>query len=201
LEAHGRGQRQLKGGDDFRSDWDAFMADIKRYISVVALSMMICFAGCFSTVNAQSLGADRSLGGYGARMGSAGGSGMSGPVIPYAGRFGGFMPYRMGGSGSLTFESRAGSIGESTRTPLTISPMRGGMSSLTGEMGRQSRYAQTFSLEGAMRQDGAINGSGGFGGPMSGAAGTGVMPPNFGYPFYQPPSLVAPALSGLGMSM
>jgi hypothetical protein len=28
-----------------------------------------------------------------------------------------------------------------------------------------------------------------------------VMPPNFGYPFYQPPSLLAPAGSAAGMSM
>jgi hypothetical protein len=35
---------------------------------------------------------------------------------------------------------------------------------------------------------------------MPGAGGMSVMPPNFGYPFYQPPSLLTPSSSG-GISM
>ena len=33
---------------------------------------------------------------------------------------------------------------------------------------------------------------------MPDASDTGVMPPNFGYPFYQPPSLLSPSSSGRG---
>jgi hypothetical protein len=36
---------------------------------------------------------------------------------------------------------------------------------------------------------------------MPGAGRPSVMPPSFGYPFYQPPSLVVPSSSGAGMSM
>jgi hypothetical protein len=37
--------------------------------------------------------------------------------------------------------------------------------------------------------------------PMSGDNSTSVMPPNFGYPFYQPPSLISPVSRNSGMSM
>jgi hypothetical protein len=43
----------------------------------------------------------------------------------------------------------------------------------------------------------------GLGGAMNRAMDTpseGVMPPNFGYPFYQPPSLFGPSTSFMGMS-
>jgi hypothetical protein len=36
---------------------------------------------------------------------------------------------------------------------------------------------------------------------MSGPGGMNVMPPSIGYPFRQPPSLVAPSTPGMGMSM
>jgi hypothetical protein len=36
---------------------------------------------------------------------------------------------------------------------------------------------------------------------MSGAGRSGVMPPSIGYPFRQPPSLLAPSTPGMGMSM
>jgi hypothetical protein len=36
---------------------------------------------------------------------------------------------------------------------------------------------------------------------MSGSRGMGVMPPSFGYPFRQPPSLLSPSAAGAGMSM
>jgi hypothetical protein len=35
----------------------------------------------------------------------------------------------------------------------------------------------------------------------AGLGGMGVMPPSFGYPFRQPPSLVPAATPGAGMSM
>jgi hypothetical protein len=37
--------------------------------------------------------------------------------------------------------------------------------------------------------------------PMGGGNNTSVMPPNFGYPFYQPPSLFSPVSPNSGMSM
>jgi hypothetical protein len=36
---------------------------------------------------------------------------------------------------------------------------------------------------------------------MPGADGMSIMPPNFGYPFYQPQSLLTPSASSGGMSM
>ena len=86
---------------------------------------------------AQGPGPSGSLGGYGGSMSDTGsGMGMGGPVIPYAGRFGGFMPYRMGGGGSLSFQSRGTSAMGSARTSFSLSPMSGGMSSMSGGMGQ-----------------------------------------------------------------
>ena len=46
--------------------------------------------------------------------------GSSSPMIPYAGSFGGFMPYRMAGGSSspVSFSSRGSAVLESTRTPF-----------------------------------------------------------------------------------
>ncbi len=144
-------------------------------------------------------GEGRSLGGYGGVMTEAGsGTGMSGPAIPYAGKFGGFMPYRMGGSGSLSFQSRGTSPMGSGRTTFSLSPPSGGMSSMSGGTSKglaaPSRISSSFGPPGA-------TGSGGDMQPMSGSRGTGVMPPSFGYPFRQPPSLLTPSSAGAGMSM
>jgi len=62
--------------------------------------------------------------------------GVGGPIIPYAGNFGGFMPYRMGGGSSLSFSSRGTSAMGSTRTPFSLSQMTGGMTSMSGGMGQ-----------------------------------------------------------------
>src|SRR5260370_753656 len=117
-----------------------------------------------STAAAQtaSTGEGRSLGGYGGSMTGAGsGTGMSGPVIPYAGRFGGFMPYRMGGSGSLSFQSRGTSSMGSMRTSFSLTPMSGGMSS----MGSSGGMSQGFGARAPsfFRSPGAIGSSGGMG--------------------------------------
>jgi hypothetical protein len=116
------------------------------------------------------------LGGYGA---TAGGMSGGGSMIPYAGNFGGFMPYRVGGGANLTLATRGTSMIGSSRMSFSLSPMSGGMSSRVG---------------GKMSQ--------GFGGMRPRTIGGGnmnVMPPSFGYPFYQPPSLVEPLSSGAGM--
>jgi hypothetical protein len=141
----------------------------------------------------------RSLGGYGGSMTDIG-AGMGGPVIPYAGKFGGFMSYRMGGSGTLSFQSRGTSPIGSGRTSFSLSPMSGGMSSMSGGFGAGSRTFSSFGTQGAMGPGGG-SGMGGGMNPTSGTRGMGVMPPSFGYPFRQPPSLLSPSSSGTGMSM
>jgi len=148
---------------------------------------------------AQGLSASRSLGGYGAAASSLiDGMGAGGPIIPYAGNFGGFMPYRMGGgSGGLVFSSRNTSVIGGGRTSFRLSPGYTGMSMRSGGMGQgfgaRTRAAGSLGLPGAMGP-GVDNRQ-----PMGGG-GSNVMPPNFGYPFYQPPSWSAADSSGAGMS-
>ena len=144
-------------------------------------------------------GGGRSLGGYGGEMTETGsGMGMSGASIPYAGKFGGFMPYRMGGTASLSFQSRGTAPSGMGRTSFSLSPMSGGMSAMSGGLGKGlgagSRISSAFGSSGAMGAGAGMQ-------PMSGSRGPGVMPPNFGYPFRQPPSLLSPTSGGSGMSM
>jgi len=126
------------------------------------------------------------------------GMGTGSPIIPYAGNFGGFMPYRMGGGSSLSFQSRGASAMESTRTPFSLSPMTGGMTSMSDGMGQgfgaRARVFSSFGSQSGMGLGGGTRQVMPRTGEMS------VMPPNFGYPFYQPPKLLAPSSSG-GMSM
>ncbi len=139
----------------------------------------------------QSIVPARSLGGYGATSTSPmAAMGSASSMIPYAGGFGGFMPYRMAsGSGSgLSFSPRASSMPESSRTSFRLSPMPGAM-----RIGSSDR----FRPRGEMGVDrGPLMSQ-----PMGGNDRTSVMPPSFGYPFYQPPSLLAPGGSVVGMSM
>jgi hypothetical protein len=149
-------------------------------------------------VYGQTAGTSRSLGGYGAASAGATASmGSSSPMIPYAGSFGGFMPYRMSGGGDsgLSISTRGSSLMESPRSSFSLAPMSSGMGS---GFGPRTRSPGTFSSQG-LRGDGA---RGLMSQPMGGGTGTrSVMPPNFGYPFYQPPSLLLPASSAAGMSM
>lgn len=134
-----------------------------------------------------------SLGGYGAApvysnpgMGGSGGS----MIIPYGGMFEGFMPSREGGGNTLAFRSRPSAAMGSARTSFSLSP-------LSGRMGRDLG-ARSFSPLGASA--GMQVGSG-MGRRPAAVGGMGVMPPSFGYPFRQPPSLVPSATPGAGMSM
>ncbi len=118
-------------------------------------------------------------------------------MIPYAGSFGGFMPYRMcsGGGSGLSLSTRSSSVMESPRTPFSLAPMSSGVMG-TGVTPRTGAFG-TFRSQGP-------TGSGGGGlmrQPMGGTGNPSVMPPNFGYPFYQPPSLLSPTASAAGMSM
>jgi hypothetical protein len=155
----------------------------------------MAFDASAAVAQTASTGEGRSLGGYGGSMTDTGsGMGMSGPVIPYAGKFGGFMPYRMGGGGGLSFQTRGTSPIGSGRTSFSLSPTSGGMSSMSGGLGAGARTFSSFGTQGAMGLGGGMN-------PMPGTGSMGVMPPSFGYPFRQPPSLLSPSSSGTGMSM
>jgi hypothetical protein len=171
------------------------MKTLTRKILAGLLSIGVGQAAGAASAYAQGPG---SLGGYGgSMMATNSGMGMSGPAIPYGGRFAGFMPYRMNGSGSLSFQSRGESAMGGRRTSFSLSPMPGGMSSTSGGMGRglgvDSGLFSPSGLQGVMGR--------GVGMPsMSGTRGMGVMPPSFGYPFRQPPNLLTPS-SGTGMSM
>jgi hypothetical protein len=146
---------------------------------------------------AQSVNASRSLGGYGATSTSPmAAMGATSPMIPYAGSFSGFMPYRMAsGAGSgLSFSTRGSSVIQSSRSSFSLAPMSGGMGSSTG--------ARSGSLEPFRSQSAMGVGAARMMNQPSGAGNTNsVVPPNFGYPFYQPPSLLSPAGAGAGMSM
>ena len=146
------------------------------------------------SARAQGSRTPRSLGGYGASSGrSMASMGSGGPIIPYAGNFGGFMPYRMssGGGSGLSFSTRSSSVMDGSRTSFSLAPMSTGMG--TGFAPRTSSFG-SFSPQGQR----GFEGGGLMGQPMGGAGNPSVMPPNFGYPFYQPPSLVLPA-SGMSM--
>ncbi len=150
-------------------------------------------ASALSGASAEAQGPS-SLGGYGAApvYSTPGmGGGGSGPmVIPYGGMFEGFMPSRTGGGSSLAFRSRPSAAMSSARTSFSLSPLSGGMG-----QGRGARLAPAFDATGGMRL------GTGMGRRSPGLGGTGVMPPSFGYPFRQPPSLVPSSVPGAGMSM
>ena len=105
------------------------------------------------------------------------------------------MPSRMAGSSSLSFPAReTTSLGSPRARRSSLSPSSGGMSGRP--CGRAWGRVAVPSRPSARK--GAQNGMGG-GMPMSG--GKGVMPPSFGYPFRQPPSLLSPSAASMGMSM
>ena len=77
-----------------------------------------------------------SLGGYGAASsGSFATLGSSGPIIPYAGNFGGFMPIALAVAAVFPSHSRGASATGSTRTLFCLSSTTGGLTSMSGGMG------------------------------------------------------------------
>jgi hypothetical protein len=144
---------------------------------------------------AQNLG----LGGYGAMTYTApAGMGAGGPIIPYGGSLSGFMPYRMGATGNgVSFGSRNSSAIGSGRISFRMSSIYGGMPMSAAAFGRgtSTRTGSSGSLmsSGGMGLGGGMNRSMGFDEKS-------VMPPSFGYPFYQPPGLLGPSSAFLGMS-
>lgn len=141
---------------------------------------------------AQALG----LGGYGAMTQVAPASlSTGGLVIPFGGSTSGFMPTRMGGGGaSLSFSSRNSSMVGAARSSFRLSGISREMSMPPGGFGRKfgGRAGMGTSLL-SSRNDASMNRS------ME-MRSEGVMPPNFGYPFYQPPSLLGTSSAFMGMS-
>lgn len=175
------------------------MRSVKRAMIVGALSIVVGQTLGISPARAQGFNARDSLGGYGGSMSNLNSSmSMGGPVIPYAGTFGGFMPARMGETGGLRFEPRAGFLPGTRRTSFNMSTMSGGMSTMSGGIG-QGFGSSARSLSNISSQ--ATMGLSGRGMPMSGVGDRGVAPPSFGYPFRQPPNLISPSSPGMGMSM
>jgi hypothetical protein len=133
------------------------------------------------------------LGGYGASTSSMASDGMGGSafVIPYGGSVAGFMPYRMAGGSSLSYSSRSALTTGPGRTLFRLSLMSATTPMSSGTTGASVRLLPAGSLfspalRGGMRQSIDTNrGS--------------VMPPSFGYPFYQPPSLLPGSPNGIGM--
>jgi hypothetical protein len=161
--------------------------------SMILLTGLACVLGT-PGAHGQIVSTSRSLGGYGAASTSAmAGLGSSSLVIPYAGSFSGFMPIRMGSGGAsgLSLSSRGTAVMQSSRTSFSLAPMSGGMG--TGFWPR-TRSLGSFSTQ-------SLRGGGLMSQPMGGTGNRNVMPPNFGYPFYQPPSLLSPGTSAAGMSM
>jgi hypothetical protein len=166
--------------------------ELRPVVLTIALAWLWATPGAF----AQNTSSSRSLGGYGAAATSPMASmGSSSPMIPYAGSFGGFMPYRMAGgtSSAVTFSARGSSVLESTRTSFRLSPMSSGMGMGSGP---GTGLLAPLGSRDAMRFGGGVMNP-----PMGAVNNTSVMPPNFGYPFYQPPSLISPASPRAGMSM
>jgi hypothetical protein len=166
--------------------------------SAVFVLIGLTYLGGSPGALAQRAGAGMSLGGYGASSTAVlAARGSGGPMIPYAGTFGGFMPYRMGGAGSssLSFSGRTGSEMPSSRTSVRLAPLSDGMG--TG-MAPRAGMSDRLASQGSTGMKRMPTSSRDF---MKGTDTRTVMPPDFGYPFYQPPSYFAPALSGTGMTM
>jgi hypothetical protein len=158
--------------------------------------VLVGVVGYFGTLpaQAQSLG----LGGYGGMTDTApAGMNTPGPIIPYGGNLGGFMPYRMGGGGTgVSFSTRDSRAMGSGRSSFQLSPISGGMPMSAPAFGQNAgtRTGSRASLFSPVRT--------GLGGGMNRSMSLdkqSVMPPSFGYPFYQPPDLLGPSSSFMGM--
>jgi hypothetical protein len=179
------------------------MRATSRAILMVAVIAGWCLVFSTPSASAQRYGAG-SLGGYGAAPSFANPSmsGSSPMIIPYGGMFEGFMPGRTGGGSALSFRSRPSAAMGSARTSFSLAPMSGGMTSMSGGMGRGpgARNRAMSPLGGGGMGLGGGTGLGGMS-RMQGPGGTSVMPPSIGYPFRQPPSLLTPSGPAAGMSM
>ena len=161
------------------------------------LSILLVISGQLlgSGGSAQEVGSWGSLGGYGGSILNMGeGKVGGGPVLPYGGSFTGFMPYRMARGGNLGFEARSGAFMPQARSSLSLAPMASAsiLPQASG-MGRGSSPPAGGGVGSSMNGISRTQGSAGM--------GSGVMPPNLGYPFRPPTRLLRPGRPGVGMSM
>ncbi len=118
----------------------------------------------------------RSLGGYGAATIGSVYRSRSGPMIPYGGGLGGFVPYQ-------DLESRAPDVEMSPRQ-IRETPI-GGAGRMGTPIGGASRTMRGRRMYIPLNLGGGMDGSLG----TSGRVGN-SQSPGFGYPFRRPPSLV-----------
>ena len=162
-----------------------------RFMNPAILATALAFGANFAAGLSSAMAQGGGLGGYGATSGGTGTSVGAGSVAPFGGRFATVMPSGTGGGGGISFRPRPSATMSGTRTAFTIGPMGGGFS---GGMGSSSAR-RPFVL-----RDLGPSGFSGLRRPMPSVVVPGVMPPNFGSPFRQPPSLVDSASPGAGMS-
>ena len=167
---------------------------------ILALVIGVGFCAGSPSARGQVTVGPGSLGGFGGSDRAMSGLGVGSPmIIPYGGTFEGFMPSRMGGGAALSFRSRPVAPMVGGRSPFTLTPMSGGMSGMAGgAVGK--RAMAPLGSGGAMGSSGSTGLLGGAR-RMQDGGGRSVMPPSIGYPFRQPPSLVSPSSTGIGMSM
>ena len=174
----------------------------RRRVTLMAMFLIgLALALAGSSAKAQDPGLGGILGGYGAMSGSSMGGGLSvvdpsamggNIVVPAAGGSASAMTTPSMRGGELSFRPRSAASSSSTRPSLRLDSMSG-MTGKGAGMGRR----RPFALE-----PGNLSGGMGLGGTRRmPASGMGVMPPSLGYPFRQPPGLLAPSASGAGMSM
>src|SRR5438105_4134795 len=120
------------------------------------LPLLLAIGGCLltgtSAARGQEDGSGHSLGGYGAFSGVAMSRTGGGSLIPYAGGFAGFMPYRMAGGGELAFRAHASTAMGPVRTSFSLMSPSAGMGS---DRGSSSRF---FSSLGSRRGMGTLVG-------------------------------------------
>ncbi len=167
-----------------------------RLPSLTGLSLGLVVGACLiasaGPASAQEDRDGRSLGGYGAISGEAMSRTGDSPLIPYAGGFAGFMPYRMGGGGELVFQRRQTSAMAPVRSSFSLS-------SSAGVMRAGSRSSLSSGPRPGMGSLSTGRASSlGMRPATTRAVNVGVMPPRIGYPFRQPPR---PGLSAGGMLM
>lgn len=175
-----------------------------RTARCVILSGLLMIAPGLAEARAQEPGLGGILGGYGSMAGgsgsSMGGGLLAGPtglggnvIIPAARGLGASMAVGSTGAG-LAFRSRPGAAMGAARPSFVLDSMGGPSRAATGMGGRRPFMLPGGPITGGM-------GLVGDGPRMREARGMGVMPPRIGYPFRQPPSLLAPTALGAGMSM
>ena len=158
----------------------------------VAFAAVLAGFGAFEPRTARAQGPG--LGGYGASSSmAAAGMGASGPIIPYGGSLSGFHALSNGRRrhrANVLFPEFVDDRGGSKLVPPIVDE------SQHVDVVRSDRRWPRATTRGSLfspRLGAGMNRSMDIGSES-------VMPPNFGYPFYQPPSLLSPSSAFMGMS-